>query len=1426
MAITVEGVALEIGVSADGAASGLEKLENTLMRLKSIASGGAGLNPVVNGLNKLRDSVNAINAGAGEKLSAIANGIEKLNGVRISASIGNQIRSILETSKSMRDADFSPLERMGQALEPLSKMTERATGLQSIFTQLKKVPELANTLDQVDMNRFNSQIRDLSGALDPLASKLNIVKNGVSALNAEMKGLSGAAPSAASAQFGGLTGLLRTGFSLALIRKGVQLIKSAVTNSAEYVENLNLFTVSLGEYAGEALAYAEQVRDAMGIDPSEWIRNQGTFNQIALGFGMAADQAYALSRGLTQVAYDIASFYNISTGTAMEKVRAGLAGEIEPLRALGYALDNNTLQEIAYANGISTRVANMTQAQKAELRYVAILSQSKNAMGDMSRTINTSSNQIRILQSQAALLGRAFGNIFIPAVNAALPVLINFVNVVTSALNAIANLFGFSLPTISWDSGLGSAAGALGDAEDAAGGLGDNLGSAGGAAAKLKRTLMGFDELNVLNDTSGGGGGGGAGGAGGASGGGALGFNLSDYIYDFMDGLQSRIDSLWETLTPGQALIAAIGEGLAMWAVSSAFLKNLDSMSRLLQVIGGVALTLAAMAIMVKFVYEFDRRFLSTGNPTYLLADAISTAFATGIAWKTVGKIFGGTAAWSASGIVLGISAVTSLAATLGDIRANGVNWNNAVSGLFSAVKGGLAGAAVAKALGMSMLAGAGIGFGITAAAALVLGAIVATAPKSLKPQWGDTSLSEEQIQSLVDYLVDPTGDGYPARISLASAEIEKAETFDSSYSTAVQNFQTNLGLLNVYNSLSVTPEGIQVTPLNTEQLNDLNESIAGVIETAEASLKQQTIKVNALVSIFASDQEGNPTDIGSQIMQTTAQINANTSERLAELGQALGQTYSDAYADGIVDFDEQQAIQELLTKFNTINDAIQAYNREKEWSEFVGENGLSSLTEETFAGAWQKSKTYLGELKQQTKAEAINLESELRGSAAYAKKVMESYKPDTTEYVSNLALFRQQVVNLAGLLGVDISNELMDTPEQIQAVLDKLPPINADAYAASVVSEIQTRLREYFVPAIQEIFGDTFSDPNTLANMLDNVNYINTYEGFNVEKIGLSVLDGLNSVFKDYGIDLSELGITGYEALSSDMKESLRQSLLLVLSPEQVDQIFGFLDETVQSSASSALSDGIENATVSDSAASAAQSAAQSALSGVGSSLEMDDVDLSALKDVPDMLKKVGRQAAVSALSTTLLNTSVTGLNGNLETLGATTVQPTIDVKDNASKAVKDLTSSLGKLRGTFNSRLNITASVSSGVKTVASAMATILSGGSVAAAFRTLARFTAMAKGGIAKQGTMFLAGESGAEIVGQVGSRTGVVNREQISDIIASEMARQGGGNDARIVDAVCAALSGMELTVDGVALGKVSVKAINAYQRKTGRIELQL
>ena len=276
------------------------------------------------------------------------------------------------------------------------------------------------------------------------------------------------------------------------MKKVTDVLKSWITESNNYVENMNLFTVSMGEYAESAQQYAEQVGEIMGIDPSVWMRNQGVFMTLATGFGVAGDRAATMSQQLTQLGYDISSFYNITVSDAMTKLQSGISGELEPLRRLGYDLSQAKLEATALKLGIDKTVSSMTQAEKAELRYYAIMTQVTTAQGDMARTLDAPANQLKILEAQLSQAGRALGNIFIPALNAIIPYGIAALKVIRELANAIASLVGFELPEVDYS-------GVTNGASDAS----NTLNEATESAKKMKKTLLGIDELNVLSDKSG-----------------------------------------------------------------------------------------------------------------------------------------------------------------------------------------------------------------------------------------------------------------------------------------------------------------------------------------------------------------------------------------------------------------------------------------------------------------------------------------------------------------------------------------------------------------------------------------------------------------------------------------------------------------------------------------------------------------------------------------------------------------------------------------------------------------------------------------------------------------------------------------------------------------------------------------------------------
>lgn len=560
MADNVELQGLEFQIVNDSAAAvkGMEALSTTLERLKEATSGGtSGLNRTATGISQISNALKSFNSSeAGVKIRELAVGLATLRDVgkvTISASIANQINAISGALNGVNTDTKDKLIGLADGLRPLSELGK--SRLTTFINQLKKLPEVTQELEKVDMDKFTKQMQDLTAAMKPLADEMQKVSNGFSAFPAKIQRLITSTQQGRKSvgAFGKATGALKLGGFIVSLRTAANWIGKAITLSNKYQEDLNLFTASMGKYAAAAQEYAENVSEVMGIDPAEWMRNQGIFNTLLTGFGSVSDRAYTMSKNLTQLGYDISSFFNISTEDAMQKLQSGISGELEPLRRLGYDLSQARLQQTAYTLGIKESVSAMTQAEKAELRYYAIMTQVTTAQGDMARSLEAPANQLRILQAQFTMAARAIGNIFIPILNKILPVAIAVLQVIRDIANAIAALFGFQLTEIDYSG--------LDNATSSAGGLTDELGNASSAAKELKKYLAGFDELNVMpSNTSGGGSGAGA------SGGGGFGFELPEYNF-LGEELNKNVSELKEKLAPILKIVLAIAAGFAAWKI-------------------------------------------------------------------------------------------------------------------------------------------------------------------------------------------------------------------------------------------------------------------------------------------------------------------------------------------------------------------------------------------------------------------------------------------------------------------------------------------------------------------------------------------------------------------------------------------------------------------------------------------------------------------------------------------------------------------------------------------------------------------------------------------------------------------------------------------------------------------------------------------
>lgn len=663
--LEIRGLEFQIKENSDSAVASLGRLEKALSSLKTATTGGAsGVRTAANQIAALNKALSGSGA-VGQKLKSIAAGLKAISDVgtvKIPKSLGTNMQSLGTALSGISDGDIDKLYNVADALRPLSEL--ESAHMRSYINQLSAFPDVVRELRAADIDEFSNQMTRLANAMRPFAAEMQHVADGFSAMPSRIQRLITTTEKYNNTVNKGSTQTSRFGISLKSIKTagvvaGIRMIRQeiskAITESNAYQEDLNLFTASMGQYAKEAQEYAENVGEIMGIDPAKWMRNQGVFNTLLSGFGSVADRSYLMSKNLTQLGYDISSFFNISVEDAMQKLQSGVSGELEPLRRLGYDLSQAKLEQTALTLGIEKSVSAMTQAEKAELRYYAIMTQVTTAQGDMARSLDAPANQLRIFQAQLTQASRAIGNIFIPILQKILPIAIAVLRIVRELADAIAKLFHFKLTEIDY-SGVGNLASG---AEDAAAGFDD----ATSAAKELKKSVMGFDELNILNGNT-------ASGSGSAGMPSGSGFDFELPEYGFLNDVSKQADEVTQKLKNALPWILAIGAGFAAWKLGPKL--GLD-----LQKTIGLAVGIFGALTLVQNILDSIVNGVTEENMTGMIFGM--TLAVTGL-YVALGPVAGGITA-----IVSGLAV---LAVAFSDAEKSGWNFQNqmlAVAGILTA---------------------------------------------------------------------------------------------------------------------------------------------------------------------------------------------------------------------------------------------------------------------------------------------------------------------------------------------------------------------------------------------------------------------------------------------------------------------------------------------------------------------------------------------------------------------------------------------------------------------------------------------------------------------------------------------------------------------------------------------------------------------
>lgn len=759
--VTLERLQVEVEAPTTQAEKSISSLADTLGKLKN-ATKNLGLNGVAKQVSTLNTSLNGVSSDNAEKLNKLAQSLQTLSQcgkLKLSPSVATQIASIGNAAQSLNGMDFSALNALSSALTPLSNVGKAnlnsfisqltrlpqavqalnsvdiggmsskisqlvsaltpltqmgKNNLTSFVTQLQKLPQVMSALQSVNMTTLASQIQQLANALAPLATQMQSIANGFSAFPARIQRLIASTNSLSYANNKASLSYVNLAAKIGIAVMAMKRIGSAIagwiSNASHAYEVTNQFMVSLGEYAQSAKKYADQVYEVMGIDPTQWLENQSVFMTLAKGFGITSDRAYIMSQNLTQLGYDLTSFFDIEGGFAegMQKLQSAFAGELEPVRRLGYDLSVARLQQEALNLGITKSVNAMTQAEKAELRYYTLMKQVSWVQGDMARTLQSPTNQLRVFKAQINLVAREIGNLFIPVLNTVLPYLIAFAKVLRQVFSMIGGLFGIEIASeVDWSATAGGV-----------GSVADGLEDATSKAKELKNAMLGIDELNIISPTDSSGGGG----SGVGAGGGGLDFELP--TYDFLgEAMNSRIDEIltkmkeWLGLTDsinswseffhtrlGRILttVGAIGLGLAAWKVSQSVLSGIQGLLALKKAgLGsgltfsiGISLVVAGIALETTGIIDAIKNELNSMNLSQIIAGALTTTLGGGFIGKALTKVLGAQLAKTTGNAAL-VSAGTfsaTFASTLftGGIAAIVSGIPAFVTGVWDSLKNGL----------------------------------------------------------------------------------------------------------------------------------------------------------------------------------------------------------------------------------------------------------------------------------------------------------------------------------------------------------------------------------------------------------------------------------------------------------------------------------------------------------------------------------------------------------------------------------------------------------------------------------------------------------------------------------------------------------------------------------------------------------------
>lgn len=531
----LDSLEVKITGTAKKAIDSVDTLIEHLTRLStSLATvNGSSLSGLASGVNQLGSAMQNMNAGTAD-FTRLAKNITKIGSVD-SVALTNTATSLQAVTKAV--ASISAIPQNATQVTEFAKSLGKL-GSKSIENAVVNIPKLGNALNglMTTLSRaptVSQNVIQMTNALANLASQGSKVGTSSNSLQKSLYGVSTSTRTATKSSWNLASAIGKFYATYFMVIRGSKKLIEAIKSTTDYIEAFNYQAVAFGKIGSEwdkdyekygydnATAYAEsfqnRVNDTLGklsglkvnvqgglleesgaknlgLNIQEITQYASQLASVTNSLGQTGEATTAITKSMTMLAGDISSLFNVDYSTVAQNLQSGLIGQSRALYKYGIDITNATLATYAYNLGISKSVSEMTQMEKQQLRVLAILDQSKVSWGDLANTINSPSNMLRQFSNNMKEVGMVAGQLFIPILSKVMPIVNGVTIAIKRLLVNLASLMGVKIDFESFgQSGYKDTSDGLEDISDGYQDVADS-------AKKATLSLMGFDEINKLQD--------------------------------------------------------------------------------------------------------------------------------------------------------------------------------------------------------------------------------------------------------------------------------------------------------------------------------------------------------------------------------------------------------------------------------------------------------------------------------------------------------------------------------------------------------------------------------------------------------------------------------------------------------------------------------------------------------------------------------------------------------------------------------------------------------------------------------------------------------------------------------------------------------------------------------------------------------------